>query len=1103
MNSPLLRKVIKASAGTGKTHRLSLEFIALLLRYQRTDLFKEITVITFTNMATAEIRQKILQHLLTLTYSLSRTAPGDTALYESEYLSLVMQLQEYLARDINDHDISFLFDVYSTMLKDKAALQITTIDAFISRIFKGLVAPFLNIGSYTVDEMANQDILPLLYEQILQSHNFSSLKPLFTNIKERSIDLYDDFFNELIRNRWFFKLIDEKKQCSDPSLLQYYRTQSKEKLETIIQENYDSWKTGFYALLESFCSFVESQKGLLAKEHFSSAIRYIFHLLMNEDCSITKMFEMLNSCSRKEFLNNYALQLLGSDRIYNGQRFRKNMEEFDESLASLNAKLADCYVLDCMLSQEKELISMLQTVLTEYDKIKMEMKAFTFDDIAYYTYDILYNKELSLIDYDNGIVMNEFYEYLTQRIRFLLIDEFQDTGILQFNILLPIIKELVSGEGQKEYGGVIVVGDEKQSIYGWRGGEPELLLDMTKVLDIGANILNTSFRSTTELIDFHNTIFKQTVSSSLLKPWDYLDVYTNEINQKHGYLAYNEFNTQTTFADDETEGEGETKAYRYFVQKIIQPAFIQGSFNPGQTVILARKNKELNGIAAVLNEYGIDYIFESSLALPSHRLIEPIIHLIRFAVYHIPFDLFCFLRSDYLRMYPDTIKRLAQQILKEGNPIKALETMNDISEFDSILALVESADSLLPSQFIFNVLSDWGVTELIKHDNDAKNLYTFQERVLSFEIDTKGYSCTLEGFLHYLDDQRERSSVQSMELNTAITLMTVHKSKGLGFDSVFLYYNASGRMSNRASKLSFYYHYQDCMHNSFKDYLLTYQQSAALKKSSFSSLIKRDNDQNEIEELNIFYVALTRAKCNLNILISYSASSTSKSDSSPLHDYLSKKSTLVSNLFRSIIEYNYPQTTWYNKQLESVPVNTISLNWKQYLQLYTPPLPLDSCSEGPLNKDWYKIFLIDRKNLYGQLVHYYLSWIEYDSVAIRKYARKKTIQMYGNLLARSRIFSLLDDAERFIEKNQSYFSQQWDKIFNEHTIFSSPNLEYRIDRLMVNTKSKLILIVDYKTGDHEEEQLDNYVTIVSKLPYILKNNYVVEGKYVSISLRTD
>ena len=128
-----------------------------------------------------------------------------------------------------------------------------------------------------------------------------------------------------------------------------------------------------------------------------------------------------------------------------------------------------------MLSEENDLFHVIDFLLEQYDKLLFRDKIFTHDDISYYTFRYLYDPDLSLIEAD--YVSNLFYEYLSTYTRFVLIDEFQDTSIIQYKILLPIIREVISGAGVKEYGGAIIVGDEKQSIYGWRGGERDLLLN--------------------------------------------------------------------------------------------------------------------------------------------------------------------------------------------------------------------------------------------------------------------------------------------------------------------------------------------------------------------------------------------------------------------------------------------------------------------------------------------------------------------------------------------------------------------------------------------------------------------------------------------------
>ena len=94
----------------------------------------------------------------------------------------------------------------------------------------------------------------------------------------------------------------------------------------------------------------------------------------------------------------------------------------------------------------------------------------TYDDISWFTFQALFSGTSPAFPMKEANVANEFYHFLTHRSRFILIDEFQDTSLMQFQILKPIIEEVCSGAGSKEFGGLIVVGDEKQSIFGWRGG---------------------------------------------------------------------------------------------------------------------------------------------------------------------------------------------------------------------------------------------------------------------------------------------------------------------------------------------------------------------------------------------------------------------------------------------------------------------------------------------------------------------------------------------------------------------------------------------------------------------------------------------------------
>jgi hypothetical protein len=135
-------------------------------------------------------------------------------------------------------------------------------------------------------------------------------------------------------------------------------------------------------------------------------------------------------------------------------------------------------------------------------------------------------------------------------------------------------------------------------------------------------------------------------------------------------------------------------------------------------------------------------------------------------------------------------------------------------------------------------------------------------------------------------------------------------------------------------------------------------------------------------------------------------------------------------------------------------------------------------------------------------VHEYLSHIDYDNLEIRQIALENTIAKYGSLFHRNKINEIVLQVNVFLKENSDFFNKDnWNKVFNEYTIFDGNNKESRIDRLMINTKEKKILILDYKTGIHfEQEQLDKYKEIVDKLPLVKKDKYRVDVKFIEVKV---
>jgi ATP-dependent exoDNAse (exonuclease V) beta subunit len=215
------RLILKASAGTGKTYRLSLEYIASLV--QGID-FKDILVMTFTKKATAEIKERILKFLQGI------CEDGE------ERVEIEKNLQKIYGEDFY-FDIPKIKKIYKNIIENKEKLKIYTIDSFTNTIFKKAIAPYLKIYSYEiVDEEENKKILIKTFEKIFENReDFNLFKSFLEDNSEKNMDIYIDLIKNIINQRWKMILIGDKLDKKVP-----FEHQSAisflEKMEEILQD---------------------------------------------------------------------------------------------------------------------------------------------------------------------------------------------------------------------------------------------------------------------------------------------------------------------------------------------------------------------------------------------------------------------------------------------------------------------------------------------------------------------------------------------------------------------------------------------------------------------------------------------------------------------------------------------------------------------------------------------------------------------------------------------------------------------------------------------------------------------------------------------------
>lgn len=1023
------RLILKASAGTGKTYRLSLEYVASLCCGND---FKDILVMTFTKKATAEIKDRILKFLKQLKEN------GEEA---KELRENILKL--YPEIDFNQSKIE---KIYEEVIQNRDKLRIYTIDAFTNLIFKKAIAPYLKIYSYEIiDEEENKKtIFKILDKLFTIKEDFAKFKEFLKDNTERDIDNYIDLIDKLLSHRWKIIVLGDK--------LNIKREPFQVKSNFNIMDN----------LLEIVGSVAtekkEETKDFVAKK--------------------TKPYLLLESEIEKEkfLLENFKELVAGN--IWNGNRIRsthKVADDLNYLQEELRLNLAKTLFNEKIIPYEEKLLQVINRIYEIYDEIKFKEQRFTFSDISNYTFKYIRDKNLNFVD-ENGVT-DDFFDIIDGKIKTIFIDEFQDTSILQWKILKDIIDKSEN---------VICVGDEKQSIYGWRGGEKNLFENLENIIDGRVENLNTCYRSEENVVRFYNKFFKtlSEKSEESSKKWEFLEVNPKNQNQK-GHIEI----LTKDLVEDEEEKENIS-----VIDKIIEK--IQLDFNGVYEGIgiLARQNKELDLIEKKLTEANIPFVVDSNVNVIESRGIKGIYYLIKYLVKNDYLSLLNFLRCDLVNISADSLKHLVKEREDVENWLSNYSSEINLNDEErEVLEIVKE----LKDKYSFNngetyfltydILQKLGVTERFSSKGDISNLYSFYKIIKSYRY--------FDEFLNEFEDQKTSSKFKKIVLKdeNSVNLMTIHKSKGLEFDTLFYYYNPKTSQNN-IPKVIFYFT-MDNKYEEAKEFLLTNTKFNYILKilSSEFGYLEENKIKEEHEEINNLYVALTRPKNNIYIALE-------KYDESKNKDGYNLDIINCEKEFRDReIIFTEVQSKDKNDKRETFELN-----------LSTPEASYPKGEES-IFKDREKIYSHSLQNeikrLKGTVVHYFLENLIYATNEEIERAKKLTFAKFASNLGEKGIDEILSkkNIEYILNKKKEIFSKDWDKIYPEYEIYTEDET-FRIDRLMIKESREgekgCVYIVDYKTGEINEEQLANYKAIIENLLERLgkENEYEVITEFIEYKI---
>ncbi len=661
------------------------------------------------------------------------------------------------------------------------------------------------------------------------------------------------------------------------------------------------------------------------------------------------------------------------------------------------------------------------------DILKREQNMLTYIDISNAVYYMLAT-DSTKIDKDY------LYFRLDGRINHLLIDEFQDTSIAQWLTLKPLAEEAMAGLGQHDkVGSFFYVGDPKQNIYRFRGGSSSLFRLLLKEYKdkLSSKTLGINYRSGKNIVDIVNKI-----SNEIYKQYGENFAIFN-IDQK-AHKENGDGYVEITHNLDKENKEENTYYLTYCLDKI--KICIEKGFQYKDIAILTVSNKHGKEIIDFLEDNEIPVQAETSANLTSSPVFNIIIALAEFIETDDDYAFFRFLYTN-----PKAAKNSVMQdkglLNLEKNKIKnILNNIEGLSIFDKLLYLSNKLDL----QSRFNSNPDYYICfdVISKTAPNETNISKFKEAVYKAASGEQALSAAQKN---------------------AVTVMTIHKSKGLQFNVVILP-NLGRETHMNAAHTSLFIADNNVFGESKLCCVYSKTQYPYIEDTAAEKYMENENMLILQDCINMLYVAMTRAENALFINAEI-----------PKKDTISTISQLIGSLCPETVQLG---TLKAEKKAEKEQIKSINIDFI-------------------INK---KQKLIETKAFYSKkenITHDYLSALTgsclHAGLFMLEYGKEETIDLAEKCMF-AKYGSALDDktfAEIKKHLHTVYNNKQWQQLFNgrvfkERRIGENNNL-YSVD--IYSEMDNKIVIMDYKTGTLNDNMLDEYKKQLFKYAEILKKLY--------------
>ena len=949
--------VYKASAGSGKTSRLVVEYLSLCL--PQPEKFKNVLAITFTNNATAEMKSRIVS-------TLSELAFDNDISTNSKNNHTYKQIVEKIVNHLPENEQEKYIKNQSKILLEKILYEydkfsISTIDAFFQRILRAFALEFELHTQFNL-EIEEEDFFKETVAVLIQriSNNNQELT-------QRVLDLVENMMLE--KGKW--KIEHE--------IIKLLKISMKEEVYLPLKKLQQSENNNF-----------EKAKKIIKKE-ISIRRNQLKKFLTKEDKK-TEEYLILN------------------EQLIEYEFFGKNLFQ----------------------------LGLLFDIKLIMDEIKAQDNLFYISETNAKIHEKLGNEDVPFI-----------YEKIGNRYSYFFIDEFQDTSQLQWNNLIPLIKNALSGNNRfHEQGEVFLFGDVKQAIYRFRNGDADILQQLsniegyrTKVLpysqensDYKVKLLDTNYRSSKKVVEFNNAFFD--FLTDVGAPFYEVKDYYEDVKQKLKLTA-EEGDVTICFQEEEDT--------RKFAEFMLDPLLetvtdaLQRGYSCKDIAVLVSGNDLAGKIATFLVANHLPVISAESLQLSASQEINVIIATL-------------------------------QYLISETDKLPKLEIVHYLAQKNNLE--IETCLPYLQNETTFQQFLKECNISLNRKKLTALPLFTLVDQlfhIFSFSLynpflmkfldEVEGFISKRNGsislFLEWWEEKGSEVSLSTPQGVDAITVSTIHKSKGLEYPIVILPYS---RYSNFKTRPDIFV--QDEVTGLEYDWVTLSKEGTPAR---YLPQFEEESRKTLIDQLNKLYVAHTRARTELHIITEKVKPKGAGNYSKFLAEFCERRKEITN----------------YELRVKRVTSYELQVTHTAYLKPLTSNLLPHTSHLTPHTSSSHPLITSSSYQKRGIYIHNFLSELkifpqnEKEITLTLQNVEEKYREDLENIF-----YKILND-----KTLQSYFAPDV-KVMNEPSIlFPNGNL-LRPDRV-VFLEDKVV-VIDYKTGEpnvSHKEQIDQYCEAIRTMGY--------------------